>query len=167
MIGQTVAEISRFFCDFQDGSRRHLGFSEIRNFYHRSAVCGRASAASLCQISLKSCKRLHSPASEQGHGGQEKKWTLSSMRLITRSGGSCRAGFMLAKLQVLTNSSTKQRISDEWDKIDQQLIGSAIKQWRNGPNTYIWKTVRHTAMVRGPTIECELEIVCRLLFRVV
>ena len=24
----------------------------------------------------------------------------------------------------------KQRISDEWDKIDQQLIDSAIKQWR-------------------------------------
>ena len=23
----------------------------------------------------------------------------------------------------------KQRISDEWDKIDQQLIESAIKQW--------------------------------------
>jgi len=23
----------------------------------------------------------------------------------------------------------KQRISDEWDKIDQQLIDSAIKQW--------------------------------------
>jgi len=24
----------------------------------------------------------------------------------------------------------KQRTSDEWDKIDQQLIDSAIKQWR-------------------------------------
>jgi len=24
----------------------------------------------------------------------------------------------------------KQHISDEWDKIDQQLIDSAIKQWR-------------------------------------
>jgi len=35
---------------------------------------------------------------------------------------------MLAKLPVLTE--LKQRISDEWDKIDQQLIDSAIKQWR-------------------------------------
>jgi len=46
----------------------------------------------------------------------EKKWTLSRMWLITRSGGSCRTGFMLARLTVLTE--LKQRISDEWDKID-------------------------------------------------
>ena len=35
---------------------------------------------------------------------------------------------MLARLPVLTE--LKQHISDEWDKIDQQLIDSAIKQWR-------------------------------------
>jgi len=35
---------------------------------------------------------------------------------------------MLARLPVLME--LKQRISDEWDKIDQQLIDSAIKQWR-------------------------------------
>jgi len=35
---------------------------------------------------------------------------------------------MLARLQVLME--LKHRISDEWDKIDQQLIDSAIKQWR-------------------------------------
>jgi len=37
---------------------------------------------------------------------------------------------MLATLPALTE--LKQRISDEWDKnkIDQQLIDSAIKQWR-------------------------------------
>jgi len=35
-IGQTVAG----FCDFQDGDRRHLGFSKIRNFNGRFAVRG-------------------------------------------------------------------------------------------------------------------------------
>jgi len=50
------------------------------------------------------------------------------MRLIQDLGGSCRTGFMLARLQVLME--LKHRISDEWDKIDQQLIDSAIKQWR-------------------------------------
>ena len=49
------------------------------------------------------------------------------MRLTARSEGSCRTGFMLARLPALTE--LKQRISDEWDKIDQQLIDSAIKQW--------------------------------------
>jgi len=49
------------------------------------------------------------------------------MWLITRSGGLCRTGFMLSRLPVLTE--LKQRISDEWDKSDQQLIDSAIKQW--------------------------------------
>jgi len=34
---------------------------------------------------------------------------------------------MLARLPVLTK--LKQRISDEWDEIDQQLIDSAMKQW--------------------------------------
>jgi len=48
--------------------------------------------------------------------------------LIQDLGGSCRTGFMLARLQVLME--LKHRISDEWDKIDQQLIDSAIKQWR-------------------------------------
>jgi len=35
---------------------------------------------------------------------------------------------MLARLPVLTE--LKQRISDERDKIDQQQIDTAIKQWR-------------------------------------
>jgi len=55
-IGQTVAEISRFLCDFTDGGRRHLEFSKIRNFNGLSAVGGQY--ASLCQISSKSVKRL-------------------------------------------------------------------------------------------------------------
>ena len=46
----------RNFCDFQDGGRRHLGFSKIRNFNGRSAV--RSEFASPCQISSKSIKRL-------------------------------------------------------------------------------------------------------------
>jgi len=38
---------------------------------------------------------------------------------------------MLARLPVLTNiDELKQRISDEWNKIDQQLIDSVVKQWR-------------------------------------
>jgi len=44
------------FVIFQDGGRRHLGFSKIRNFNSRSAV--RAQYASLYQISSKSVKRL-------------------------------------------------------------------------------------------------------------
>jgi len=42
----------RDFCDFEDGGRRHLGFSKIRNFYGRSRVGGQYS--SMCQISSKS-----------------------------------------------------------------------------------------------------------------
>jgi len=30
----------RDFCDFEDGGRRHVGFSKIRNFYGRSPVVG-------------------------------------------------------------------------------------------------------------------------------
>jgi len=44
------------FVIFQDGGRRHLGFSKIRNFNGRSAV--RVQYASLYQISSKSVKRL-------------------------------------------------------------------------------------------------------------
>jgi len=44
------------FCDFQDGGRRHLGFSKIRNFNGQSAVVGQY--ASFCQISSKSVKQL-------------------------------------------------------------------------------------------------------------
>jgi len=55
-IGQSVAEISRFFSDFQDGGRRHLGFSKIPNFNGLPAVRGQF--ASPCQISSKSVKRL-------------------------------------------------------------------------------------------------------------
>ena len=48
-IGVAVAEISRFFCDFQDGGRRHLEFSKIRNFNGLSPVG--SECASPCQIS--------------------------------------------------------------------------------------------------------------------
>jgi len=44
------------FCDFQDGGRRHLGFSKIPNFNGLPAVRGQF--ASPCQISSKSVKRL-------------------------------------------------------------------------------------------------------------
>ena len=44
------------FVIFQDGGRRHFGFSKIRNFNGRSAVGGQY--ASSCQISSKSVKRL-------------------------------------------------------------------------------------------------------------
>jgi len=37
-IGQSVAELSRFFRDFQDGGCRRLGFSKIGNF--KSVTCG-------------------------------------------------------------------------------------------------------------------------------
>jgi len=49
-IGLAVAEISRFFCDFQDGNRRHLGFSKIQY------VGGQF--VSPCQMSPKLVKRL-------------------------------------------------------------------------------------------------------------
>ena len=51
----------------------------------------------------------------------EKKWTLSWMRLITRSGGSCRTGFMVARLPVLTE--LKQHIltnGQDWSATDWQ-----------------------------------------------
>jgi len=32
--------------------------------------------------------------------------------------------------KITTVDELKQRISDEWDMIDQQLIDSAMKQWR-------------------------------------
>ena len=44
------------FVILQDGGRRHLGFSKIRNFNDRSAVRGQC--ASLYQILSKSVKRL-------------------------------------------------------------------------------------------------------------
>jgi len=44
------------FAIFQDGGRRHFGFSKIRNFNGRSAVRGQY--ASLYQILSKSFKRL-------------------------------------------------------------------------------------------------------------
>jgi len=51
---KTVAEIS--FCDFQDGGRRHFGFSKTGNFNGMSIV--RGEFASLRQISPKSVKRF-------------------------------------------------------------------------------------------------------------
>jgi len=44
------------FVFFQDGGRRHLGFSKIRNFNGLYPVGGQS--ASPCQISSKSVKRL-------------------------------------------------------------------------------------------------------------
>jgi len=44
------------FVIFQDGRRRHFGFSKIRNFNHRPAV--RGEYALLYQILSKSVKRL-------------------------------------------------------------------------------------------------------------
>jgi len=44
------------FVIFQDGGRRHFGFSKIRNFNGRSTVRGQY--ASLCQFLSKSVKRL-------------------------------------------------------------------------------------------------------------
>jgi len=46
----------RDFCDFQDGSHCHLGFSKLQNFNGRSAV--RIEFVSPCQILSKSVKRL-------------------------------------------------------------------------------------------------------------
>jgi len=46
------------FVIFQDGGRRHIGFSKIRNFNHRSAVRGQY--ASLYLILSKSVKWLQS-----------------------------------------------------------------------------------------------------------
>jgi len=43
-------------CDFQDGGRRHLGFSKTWNFNGQSDVGGQY--ASPCQISSQSVKRL-------------------------------------------------------------------------------------------------------------
>jgi len=40
----------------------------------------------------------------------------------------------------------KQRISDEWDKIDQQLIDSAIKQWRKRLAACVSARGGHTAL---------------------
>jgi len=64
------------------------------------------------------------------------------MQLITRSGGSCRTGFMLTRLPMLME--LKQCISDEWDKIDQQLIDSAIKQWHIHLAACVSARGRHT-----------------------
>jgi len=46
----------RDFCDFQDGGRRHVGFSKIRNFYGGFPVG--CQYVSLRQISSKSVTRL-------------------------------------------------------------------------------------------------------------
>jgi len=56
MIGQTVAEISRFLSFFKMSASAILHFKKIGNFIGRSAVRGQY--ASPCQISQKSVKRL-------------------------------------------------------------------------------------------------------------
>jgi len=53
-VRQSLAVISRFFCDFQ--GRCHLGFSKIRNLNDLSPVG--VQSASSCQILSKSVKRL-------------------------------------------------------------------------------------------------------------
>ena len=55
-IGQSVAVISRFSCDFEDGGHRHLGFSKPRNVIGLYLVVGQL--ATTCQISLNSVERL-------------------------------------------------------------------------------------------------------------
>jgi len=63
------------FVILQDGGRRHLGFSKIRNFYDRSAVRGQY--ASLYQISSKSVKRLQRYSDLTGffqNGGRPPAW---------------------------------------------------------------------------------------------
>jgi len=62
-----------------------------------------------------------------------EKWTLSWIRLITRSEGSCRTGFTHARLPVLTK--LKQSISDEWDENTPRLISSwSTVPWNSGVN---------------------------------
>ena len=62
------------FVIFQDGGRRHLGFSKIRNFNGTSAV--RVQYASLYQISSKSVKRLqrYGDLTVFFNGGRPPSW---------------------------------------------------------------------------------------------
>ena len=62
------------FVIFQDGGRRHFGFSKIRNFNDRSAVRGQC--ASLYQILSKSVKRLqrYSDLTVFHNGGRPPSW---------------------------------------------------------------------------------------------
>jgi len=62
------------FVIFQDGGRRHFGFSKIRNFNGRSTVRGQY--ASLYQISSKSVKRLqrYGNLTFFQHGGRPPSW---------------------------------------------------------------------------------------------
>ena len=62
------------FVIFQDGGRRHFGFSKIRNFNGRSAVSGQY--ASLYQILSKSVKRLqrYGDLTFFQHGGRPPSW---------------------------------------------------------------------------------------------
>jgi len=58
---------------------------------------------------------------------------------------------MLARLLALTEF--KQRISDEWDKIHQHLIDSAIKLWRKRLAAYVSARgghIEHNALSRSP-----------------
>jgi len=62
------------FVIFQDGGRRHLGFSKIRNFNTISAV--RVQYASFYQISSKSVKRLqrYGDLTDFLNGGRPPSW---------------------------------------------------------------------------------------------
>ena len=62
------------FVIFEDGGRRHFGFSKIRNFNDRSTVRGQY--ASLYQILAKSIKRLqrYSDLTVFSKGGRPPSW---------------------------------------------------------------------------------------------
>jgi len=51
-IARTAGEISRFFSNFQDGGRRHVGFFKFKIF--NSQKCQEGRNASVCQTSLQS-----------------------------------------------------------------------------------------------------------------
>jgi len=59
---------------FQDGGRRHLGFSEIRNFSGRFVVRGQYALS--CEISSKSDKRLkkYGDLTVFQNGGRPPSW---------------------------------------------------------------------------------------------
>ena len=76
------------FVIFQDGGRRHFGFSKIRNFIGRSAVRGQY--ASLYQILSKSVERLQ---------------RYSDLTVFFKMAAVCHLGFVGRRLGPPTMSS--------------------------------------------------------------
>jgi len=75
----------RDFCDFQDGRRRHLGFSKIRNFNGRFARC-KGQYASPYPISPKSVEQLCRYGDLSfftQHGGLPPPWICCWARIWT------------------------------------------------------------------------------------